>query len=130
MKKRTVWFGVPVYVVRWMVVPLVVLNSVWIVLNIIFWKFYIGNPLELLAYRPALGLGCIFLVLMVPIGSILWFVFQPNEYMERMKRLCGHVCFVCNSEIEEGLDRCSKCGAEWSLDDLNIRWWNRVMNLK
>ncbi|MEQ9205913.1 MAG: hypothetical protein RLN78_00950 [Phycisphaerales bacterium] len=47
-----------------------------------------------------------------------------NRYAKRMKRLKGRACFVCNYEIAEGLDRCSECGAVWSLDDLN-RYWRR-----
>lgn len=124
MKKRTAVFGIPKYVVRKVLVPLFVWNTAWVVLNLGVWEFYSVNLTNVLIYRQTIGLAMMAAIALVPIASIFRYMILANSYTHRMKRLKGRACFVCNYEIAEGLDRCSECGAVWSLDDLN-RYWRR-----
>jgi len=126
MKKRTVLFGVPVYVLRHQVLPLIVINGVLAL-------FFVLMPGVVLDYITDKTIenrlhGMLFLVSIafLPLISSAWVFVRMSRYMKRMKRLKGRACFVCNYEIAEGLDRCSECGAVWSLDDLNASWRKNV----
>jgi hypothetical protein len=124
MKQRTVVCGVPVYVVRRQVLPLIVFHGVLVV----FFLFLPDGALDVVTdvtiANRMYGLLLLVGVSLLPMISIVWVWIRMSRYMKRMKRLKGRACFVCNYEIAEGLDRCSECGAGWSLDDLN-RYWRR-----
>tara|TARA_R110002073_G_scaffold37866_5_gene109358 strand:- start:5582 stop:5971 length:390 start_codon:yes stop_codon:yes gene_type:complete len=124
MKKRTAVCGVPVYVVRRQMLPLIVINGVLA----LFFVLMPGVVLDFITDKTIENRmhGMLFLVSIafLPLISSAWVFVRMSRYMKRMKRLKGRACFVCNYEIAEGLDRCSECGAGWSLDDLN-RYWRR-----
>lgn len=127
MTKRTAVCGVPMYVVRRQLLPLVVFNSVFVVALVVVSELVMDRVTDfLIAHRDSGFWMLIVLVLVgfVPLVSSVWLMVQAKRYTKRMKRLKGRACFVCNYEIAEGLDRCSECGAVWSLDDLN-RYWRR-----
>ncbi len=126
MTKRTAVCGVPMYVVRKVLVPLFVWNTAWVVLNLGVWELYSVNLTNVLIYRPTIGLAMMAVFALVPIASVFRYMILANSYIHRMKRLKGRACFVCNYELAEGLDRCSECGAVWSLDDLNRSWRRNV----
>jgi len=124
MKQRTAVCGVPVYVVRRQMLPLIVINGVLA----LFFVLMPGVVLDFITDKTIENRlhGMLFLVSIafLPLISSAWVFVRMSRYMKRMKRLKGRACFVCNYEIAEGLDRCSECGAGWSLDDLN-RYWRR-----
>jgi len=124
MKQRTAVCGVPVYVVRRQMLPLIVINGVLA----LFFVLMPGVVLDFITDKTIENRlhGMLFLVsiALLPLISSAWVFVRMSRYMKRMKRLKGRACFVCNYEIAEGLDRCSECGAVWSLDDLN-RYWRR-----
>lgn len=121
-KKRKVWFGIPVYVVRRLGMPLVLVAG----LALLYFLVVIGNDSEyfvdLLIHDRWIALLIIGFPGLVPFVSVLIFYKRQNRYMKRFKRLGGRVCFVCDYEIAEGLDSCSECGARWCVGDLNCRW--------
>ncbi len=124
MKKRTAVCGVPMYVVRQHVRLLIVINGVIV---LCFW-FIPDAVLDVIAdvtiENSTYGLLLLTGLSMLPLVGVAWIYMRMSRYTKRMKRLKGRACFVCNYEIAEGLDRCSECGAVWSLDDLN-RYWRR-----
>ena len=124
MTKRTAVCGVPMYVVRQHVRLLIVINGVIV---LCFW-FMPDAVLDVIAdvtiENSTYGLLLLTGMSMLPLVGVAWIYVRMSRYMKRMKRLKGRACFVCNYEIAEGLERCSECGAVWSLDDLN-RYWRR-----
>ena len=124
MTKRTAGCGVPMYVVRQHVRLLIVINGVIV---LCFW-FMPDAVLDVIAdvtiENSTYGLLLLTGMSMLPLVGVAWIYVRMSRYMKRMKRLKGRACFVCNYEIAEGLERCSECGAVWSLDDLN-RYWRR-----
>ena len=126
MKQRTAVCGVPVYVVRRQMLPLIVINGVLA----LFFVLMPGVVLDFITDKTIENRlhGMLFLVSIafLPLISSAWVFVRMSRYMKRMKRLKGRACFVCNYEIAEGLERCSECGAVWSLDDLN-RYWRRYV---
>ena len=124
MTKRTAVCGIPMYVVRKVLVPFLLINALVIVLFVaISWK-YTDYFVDRIIYDPSAGLILFAFPAVIPVVACVVFAIRINKYMKRMKRLKGRACFVCNYEIAEGLDRCSECGAVWSMDDLN-RYWRR-----
>ncbi len=122
MKKRTVWFGVPVYVVR-MFMPFAVVSGLvvaWYLLSALLtgtdW-----NPLKGMG-NGWLSIGLDMLPGAVPLVWLWVLASRVGAYEKRVKSTRGRVCFVCSYEIGEGLERCSECGARWSLEDLNAGW--------
>ena len=124
MTKRTAVCGVPMYVVRQHVRLLIVINGVIV---LCFW-FMPDAVLDVIAdvtiENSTYGVLLLTGMSMLPLVGVAWIYVRMSRYMKRMKRLKGRACFVCNYEIAEGLERCSECGAVWSLDDLN-RYWRR-----
>ncbi len=51
-----------------------------------------------------------------------WLSGSSRRFYRRFKKLNGRLCLACKREIEEGEDKCSACGARWSLDGLGKRW--------
>ena len=124
MTKRTAVCGVPMCVVRQDVRMLIVINGVIV---LCFW-FMPDAVLDVIAdvtiENSTYGVLLLTGMSMLPLVGVAWIYVRMSRYMKRMKRLKGRACFVCNYEIAEGLERCSECGAVWSLDDLN-RYWRR-----
>ncbi len=127
MTKRTAVCGVPMYVVRKIFIPMLAMNIVWVTLNSVLWEFIAGYLVDITAKKPIYFLILLFVTIgLVPTASLIWFMYRADRYTRRMKRLKGRGCFVCNYEIAEGLERCSECGAVWSLSDLNRKWRRNV----
>ena len=124
MSRRPAIFGIPVYVLRKGLLPLLVVNGL-LVLAVQALPWSVSDALiDLFASSPMLGLAIMTAIGLVPAISCVWFAVRMNRYTKRMKRLNGRACFVCNYEIADGLDACSECGTPWSLSDLN-RYWQR-----
>ena len=123
MKKRTVWFGTPVIVVRGVVVTIglftIVIGGGWKLVLLAFEHKWI--PMEMLIDRPWL----LWMLMLAPIGmtALSWVLAtRVSVPITRFQKLRGRMCFVCGYEIADGLDCCSECGARWSLDDLSKGW--------
>ena len=133
MTKRTVVFGIPMYVVRRQVLPLVIVCCALVVFYVVVLELSIDRLTDFIIANRNSGIWLVMLfafVSFLPVAYSLWIKIQMSRYTKRMKRLKGRACFVCNYEIAEGLDRCSECGAVWSLDDLNRGWRKRVEGTK
>lgn len=105
---------------------LIVINGVIV---LCFWfipdaalKFIADVTIQNKTYGQLLLMG----MSMLPLVGVGWIYVRMSRYTKRMKRLKGRACFVCNYEIAEGLDRCSECGAAWSMDDLSRQWRRNV----
>jgi hypothetical protein len=124
MTKRTAVCGIPMYVVRKVLVPLIVVNGVVVLFFIaVSWKDS-DYFTDLIIEEPQFALILLLVPALIPLIACVVFAVRTSKYVKRMKGLKGRACFVCNYEIAEGLDQCSECGAVWSLEDLN-RYWRR-----
>jgi len=124
-KKRTVWFGVPVIIVRGVVLSSVLFAVVfvggWELLMYAIESKWV--PIEMFTDRPWM----MWMLVLSPFAAVLgsWaLASRLVEPMARFQKLKGRMCFVCGYEIGEGFEECSECGAPWSFDDLNraYRW--------
>tara|TARA_R110002096_G_scaffold173781_2_gene347871 strand:+ start:13609 stop:14007 length:399 start_codon:yes stop_codon:yes gene_type:complete len=131
MKKRTVWFGVPMIVVRMIIRTLLLPLSVMLVYYFVFvvlmqldiipldWLFNPAGVMVLIGGPGLLVSVCIWI-----------YGIRVSRFMKRLQMADGRMCFGCGYEIGDGLERCSECGGEWSLDDLNRGWRKRVLGEK
>jgi hypothetical protein len=130
MKKRTVWFGNPIIVLRGAVVS-----------GLFFAVFFVG-AWELFVYLLGVDLvkdflvDRMWLVVVMPIvyvfggmGLGMFVASRVGDPMVRLRELKGRMCLGCGYEIGEELNECSECGARWSLDDLN-RFWRWFATVK
>ena len=122
MDKRTVWYGIPMYLLH-VVVRGVLLFSIGIV--VFPWGFirlidsgaFSVDAVHSEKIALVVGaIGLIFLILALKSMSGL------QTFVKSFQKLHGRVCFRCGYEIADGLDVCSECGARWRLDDLNRGW--------
>lgn len=122
MKKRTVWFGNPMYFVRKQVVPFIVVQLVMVTYFAGMWLHDPQNFTDFMTDSPQSALILVVIPALIPFLSTLLFYTRQSRYLKRFKKLGGRVCFVCDYEIGEGLERCSECGAEWALEGLGKKW--------
>lgn len=117
-KKRTVWFGNPMIMVRTQLVPFIVLQTV---LVIYFAGMWLNDPENFVDFMTdSLQSAMILVVIpaLISFVSALLFCKRLSKYTKRFRDLDGRVCFVCDYEIADGLNTCSECGAVWLLEGL------------
>lgn len=106
-KERTVWFGVPVFIMR----PLssfLVATGVYLVVML---GYVVLVQLDVVPLKWLLNPVHLILVLGLPAGVLmvlmLRFAKKIDPFRKQLIESGGRVCFVCGYEIAEGLDSCS-----------------------
>lgn len=120
--RNSIKMGAPFFVVRKILVPYV------IILAAVFIYFSASILKEDDIFRSVWldSIQSFIILLIFPIAvalfSTLTYYIRLNRYRSRFIRLNGHVCFICDYELDKNLNRCSECGTDWSTDGLNDKW--------